>query len=216
MKTILVIGAGKFGTHLAIDLCKLGNEVMLVDKDEELINEHSYQVTTAEIGDYTKKSNLEALGVDDYDYIFVCVGGFQDSLIIVDYLKELGAEHVIGKASSEVHEKFLLKNGADSVVYPERDAAYDTAVAYSNKKIYDFIKLSDDAGIYEIEAPDAWCGKSLIQLNVRKIHNVTVIASKDKDQKVKFINSADYIFTKDEHIIVMGNSKDIRKIAKDK
>lgn len=215
MKTILVIGAGKFGTHLAVNLCRLGNEVMLVDKDESLINEYSYDVTTAEIGDYTIKSNLEALGVEDYDYIFVCVGDFQSSLIIVDYLKELGAPYVIGKASSEVHEKFLLKNGADSVVYPERDTAYDTAVAYSNRKIYDFVRLSDDTGIYEIEAPDAWCGKSLIQLNVRKIHNISVIASKDSNQKVTAINSADYIFTKNEHIIVMGNAKDIRKVAKD-
>lgn len=216
MKTILVIGAGKFGTHLAINLCRLGNEVMLVDKNESLINENSHLVTTAEIGDYTVRSNLDALGVDDYDYIFVCVGDFRDSLIIVDLLKELGAEYVVAKASSEIHEKFLLKNGADSIVYPERDAAYDTAVAYSNRKIYDFIRLSDDTGIYEIEAPDAWCGRSLIQLNVRKIHGVTVIASKDSNQRVTAINSADYIFTKREHIIVMGNAKDIKKITKDK
>ncbi len=216
MKTILVIGAGKFGTHLAVDLCRLGNEVMLVDKNENLINENFHLVTTAEIGDYTLRSNLEALGIDDYDYIFVCVGDFKDSLIIVDLLKELGAEYVIAKASSEIHEKFLLKNGADSIVYPERSAAYDAAVAYSNRKIYDFIRLSDDTGIYEIEAPDEWCGRSLIQLNVRKIHNVTVIASKDSNRKVAAINSADYIFTKREHIIVMGNSKDIKKITKDR
>jgi trk system potassium uptake protein TrkA len=215
MKTILVIGAGKFGTHLAINLCKMGNEVMLVDKNENLINEHSFEVTTAEIGDYTLKSNLEALGVDDYDYIFVCIGDFQDSLIIVDYLKELGAKFVIGKASSEIHEKFLLKSGADKIVYPERDIAYDTAVAYSNKKIFDFIKLSDDTGIYEIEVPDKWCGKSLINLDVRKIHNVTVIASKDKNLNITAINSADYIFSKDEHIFVMGTAKDIRKIVKE-
>jgi trk system potassium uptake protein TrkA len=215
MKTVLIIGAGRFGSHLALDLCDMGNEVMLVDKSEKLIDEYLHRVTTAEIGDYTVKSNLESLGVEDYDYIFVCVGDFQDSLVIVDYLKELGAKYVIGKASSEIHEKFLIKNGADSVIYPERDIAYDTAVAYSNRKIFDFVKLSDDTGIYEIETPDNWCSKSLLQLNVRKTHNITVIASRDSAQHVTAINSADYVFSKSEHLIVMGKYKDIKKITKD-
>lgn len=215
MKTVLVIGAGEYGSHLAVNLCQMGNEVMLVDKDEKVIDELSHRVTTAEIGDYTMRSNLEALDVKDYDYVFVCVGGFQDSLVIVDLLRELGATQIIAKAMSETHEKFLLKNGADRVVYPERDIAYNTAVEYSNKNIYEYIRLSDDAGIYEIETPRNWCRKSLIGLNVRKIHNVTVIASKDRSGKVTAINSADYIFNTDEHIIVMGTAKDIKKIAKD-
>ncbi len=214
MKTFLVIGAGEYGSHLAINLCKMGNEVLLVDKDENIINEISHRITSAEIGDYTMRSNLEALGVNDYDYVFVCVGGFQDSLVIVDILRELGATQIIAKAISEIHEKFLLKNGADRVVYPERDIAYNTAVEYSNKNIYEYIRLSDNAGIYEIKTPGNWCGKSLIDLNVRKFHNVTVIASKDSFNKVTAINSADYIFTRDEHIIVMGTASDIKKITK--
>ena len=104
MKSVLVIGAGQFGRHLAINLCDMGNEVMLVDENERVIEELSHQVTTAEIGDYTLKSNLEALDVEDYDHVFVCVGDFQDSLVIVDYLKELGAKDIIGKASSTIHE----------------------------------------------------------------------------------------------------------------
>lgn len=215
MKTFLIIGAGEYGSHLAVNLCKMGNEVMLVDKNEKIIDELSYRITSAEIGDYTMRSNLEALDVDDYDYVFVCVGSFQDSLVIVDYLKELGASQIIAKAMSETHEKFLLKNGADRVVYPERDIAYNTAVEYSNKKIYEYMRLSDDAGIYEIETPDIWCGKSLIDLNVRKIHNVTVIACKDSSGKVTAIHSADYVFSKSEHIIVMGTASDIKKIAKE-
>lgn len=215
MKTFLVIGAGEYGSHLAVNLCKMGNEVMLVDKNENIIDELSHKITSAEIGDYTMRSNLEALDVDDYDYVFVCVGGFQDSLVIVDHLRALGASQIIAKAMSETHERFLLKNGADRVVYPERDIAYNTAVEYSNKNIYEYIRLSDDAGIYEIETPNSWCGKSLIGLNVRKIHNVTVIASKDSFGKVSAIHSADYIFTKTEHIIVMGTANDIKKIAKD-
>lgn len=213
MKSILVIGAGKFGHHLAEYLCDMGNDVMLVDKEERLINEYSDAVTTAEIGDYTVKSNLEALGVEDYDYVFVCIGDFQDSLVIVDYLKELGASFIIGKASSLIHKKFLLKNGADRVVYPEKDDAYRMAVEYSNSSVFDFFKLSDDTGIYEIAAPDSWLGKSLSKINVRKIHEVTVIAYRSGDNIVA-INSPDYIFTAGQHIIVMGDRKNISKLAK--
>lgn len=214
MKTYLIIGAGKFGYHLAKNLCQMGNEVMLVDSNEELINEYSDSVTATEIGDYTVKSNLASLGVDDYDFVFVCMSDFRNSLVIVDHLKELGARCVVAKASSEVHERFLLKNGADKVVYPERDAGYAEAVAYSNNNIYDYIKLSDDAGIYEIEAPDKWCGKSLAGLNVRRIHNVSVIARRD-GMNVYPVNNPDYVFTKSEHIFVMGDKTDIRKLTKE-
>lgn len=214
MKTFLIIGAGRFGMHLAKNLCQMGNEVMIVDQDEKVINEISNTVTATEIGDFTVKSNLAALGVDDYDYVFVALSSFQNSLIIVDYLKELGAKFVIAKAASELHEKFLLKNGADKIVYPERDAGYMEAVTYSNNNVHDYIKLSDDAGIYEIEAPTKWCGKSLSGLNVRRIHNVSVIARRS-GLSVYPINDPEYVFTKSEHIFVMGDKKDIRKLTKD-
>ena len=144
MKSILVIGAGKFGHHIAEYLCDMGNDVMLVDKDEALIDTYADKVTEAEIGDFTIKNNLEALNVKDYDYIFVCIGDFQDSLVVTSYLKELGAGYVIGKASSLIHEKFLLQNGADEVIYPERDNAYRMAVEYNDTSIFDYFKLSDD------------------------------------------------------------------------
>ncbi|MBE6720550.1 MAG: TrkA family potassium uptake protein [Ruminococcaceae bacterium] len=214
MNTTLVIGAGRFGKHLALNLCKMGNEVMLVDRNETVIDELSHRVTAAEIGDYTLYSNLEALGVEDYDYIFVCIGKFQESLVIVDHLKRLGAQKVIAKASSSVHERFLNMAGADAIIYPERDTAYSTAVEYSNRNIYDFIKLSDDEGIYEIEVPSSWCGKSLLKLNVRKLLGLSVIASKDENGNVKAIKDPEYVFSKDEHIIVMGNKNDIRKLTK--
>ncbi|MGN1202887.1 MAG: potassium channel family protein [Eubacterium sp.] len=213
MKSVLVIGAGKFGHHLAEYLCEMDNDVMLIDKNESVIDEYADKVTTAEIGDFTVKSNLEALGVNDYDYVFVCVGDFQDSLVITSYLKELGASCVISKASSLIHEKFLLQNGADRVVYPERDNAYRMAVEYSNSTVFDYFKLSEDTGIFEISAPAGWIGKSLANINVRKIHNVSVIAYKS-NEKIVPINSPDYIFTSGEHLIVMGKRADIKKITK--
>lgn len=213
MKSILVIGAGKFGHHLAEYLCEMGSDVMLVDKNESKIDLYSENVTTAEIGDYTVKANLQALGVDDYDYVFVCVGDFQDSLVIVDYLKELNAPLVIAKASSDIHEKFLLKNGADKVIYPERDTAYQMAVEYTNPSIFDYFKLSDNTGIYEISVPESWIGKSLAKINVRKIHSVSVIAYKEGGE-ITAINSPDYVFSPYQHIIVMGDKKNIEKIAR--
>ncbi|MCH5314931.1 MAG: TrkA family potassium uptake protein [Eubacterium sp.] len=213
MQSVLVIGAGKFGYHLAKNLCDMGNDVMLVDENERKIEEYSSEVTSCEIGDYTVKANLKALGVDDYDYVFVCIGDFQDSVVITSYLKELGARYVISKASSLVHEKFLIQNGADKVVYPERDMAYTMAVSYNNTIIHDYFKLSDQTGIYEIEPPYSWIGKSLKKVEVRKAHGVTVIAYKNGDE-VKTINSPDYVFKKNEHIIIMGENKNIKKIIR--
>lgn len=213
MKSFLVIGAGKFGHHLAEYLCDMNNDVMLVDKNENLIDEYSENVTTAEIGDFTVKSNLASLGVEDYDFVFVCVGEFQESLIITNYLKELGASYVISKASSVIHEKFLLQNGADKVVYPERDNAYRMAVEYSDSSIFDYFQLSEDTGIFEIAVPESWIGKSLSRINVRKIHNVTVIAYKFNN-KIFSINSPDYVFSKDEHLIVMGERENIKKLKR--
>lgn len=213
MNNILVIGAGKFGTHLAVSLCKMGNEVMLVDREENKIADVADQLTVTEIGDYTIMSNLEALGVEDFDYVFVCTSNFQDSLVIIDHLKNLGAKNVIAKAASEIHERFLLKNGADKIVYPERDFALTTAVEYSNNRIFDYQKLSEDTGIYEIEPPKKWLGKSLAKIDVRKVHGVSVLASK-KDGIIDPIHSPDYVFIEGEHILVMGKTDDVAKITK--
>lgn len=213
MKSILVIGAGKFGHHIAENLCDMGNDVMLLDKNANLIEEYADKVTNAEIGDFTLKNNLAALDVKDYDYIFVCIGDFQDSLVVTSYLKELGAGYIIGKASSLIHEKFLLQNGADEVIYPERDIAYRMAVEFDNNSIFDYFQLSGDTGIYEISPPDRWIGKSLSSINVRKTHGITVIASKS-NEKITPISSPDYIFSKAEHIIVMGDKSTIKKISK--
>lgn len=213
MKSVLVIGAGKFGHHIAEYLCDMGNDVMLLDKNAGLIEEYADQVTNAEIGDFTLKNNLAALDIQDYDYIFVCIGDFQDSLVVTSYLKELGASYIIGKASSLIHEKFLLQNGADEVIYPERDIAYRMAVEFDNNSIFDYFQLSGDTGIYEITPPDSWIGKSLSKINVRKAHSITVIASK-MGEKITPISSPDYVFTKAEHIIVMGDKANIKKISK--
>ncbi len=213
MHSFLIIGAGRFGKHLACDLCREGHEVMLVDNNPENINEVWNEVTTAEIGDYTIKSNLEALGVEDYDHVFVCITDFRASLIIVDTLKELGARDIIAKAGSEVHERFLLKNGADRVIYPERKVAKSTAVEYSINAIFDYLQLSDELGIYEIEPPRDWVGKTPSMLNIRQRHGVNIIAAKSGGRVVP-VAADDYTFSPNEHILVMGSRENMKRLKK--
>ena len=131
MKSFLIIGMGRFGSHLCRNLAELGNEIMIVDENEELLEPLLPYVTSAKIGDCTKEDVLKSLGVNNFDKCFVCIGtNFQSSLEITSLLKELGAKYVISKATRDVHAKFLLRNGADEIVYPDRDIAEKCAVQY--------------------------------------------------------------------------------------
>ena len=124
MKSILIIGLGRFGTHLCQDLAKLDNEIMIVDKDEASLEDLLPLVVSAKIGDCTNEKVLKSLGVGNFDYCFVCIGeNFQSSLEITSLLKDLGAKYVVSKANRDIHAKFLLRNGADEVIYPDRDIA---------------------------------------------------------------------------------------------
>lgn len=215
MKTVLVIGLGRFGKHLINKFNELDDEVMAVDIDEKKIQEIIPFVTSAQIGDCTKEETLKSLGVKNFDLCFVCVGDdFQSSLEITNLLYELGAEHIIGKASTTIHAKFLLKSGAHEVVYPERDSAEKLATRYSVANVFDYIELSEDVSIYEIPVIDHWLGKSISKLEVRRKYKINIVATK-KDGEVNPLPSADYIFAdENEHIIVLGRHVDVEKILK--
>lgn len=121
MKSILIIGMGKFGHHLCTNLAKLDNEIMVVDEKEEMLEDLLPIVTSAKIGDCTNEEVLRSLGIGNFDICFVCIGtNFQSSLEITSLIKEMGAKYVISKASGDIHAKFLLRNGADEVIYPDR------------------------------------------------------------------------------------------------
>lgn len=205
MKTILVIGIGRFGKHLAVKLAELGTEVMIVDKQEERINELLPIVTRAQIGDCTNENMLRSLGVGNFDICFVCIGdNFQSSLEITSLLKELGAKYVVSKADRAIHEKFLLRNGADEVIHPERDAALRAARKFSVGNVFDFFELTKDFSVFEVSPPDSWIGKSIKQVSVRSKYNINIIAIKQKG-KIIPIFSAEYIFNQNEHLIIAGN-----------
>ncbi len=209
MRSMLVIGAGRFGKNLAIKLTELHNEVMLVDVNEDAVRKLEPFVTRVQIGDCMDKDVLEALGVGNFDACFVCISdNFQSSMEITSLLKELGAPYVVAKSDREIHADLLKKIGADDVVYPERDMAQRTAVRYSARGAFDYIELSPEYAIMEIEVPDGWIGQTIRALDVRIRHRVNVIGVRGGRHILPLIR-ADHVFRPQEHIIVAGEQKDI-------
>jgi trk system potassium uptake protein TrkA len=212
MQSMLVIGLGRFGKHLALKLMELGNEVMVVDKDEDSVTEIASLVTRAQIGDCMEKDVLQSLGVSNFDVCFVCISDdFQSSLEITSLLKEMGAQMVISKTNRDIHAKFLLKIGADDVIYPERDMAQRTAIKYSAKNAFDYIELTPEYAIFEIKIPENWIGKTLKELDIRSRHNINVIGRKVKNDVIP-VTSADHVFTEDEHLLIAGRKRDLLEL----
>ncbi|MGE5678901.1 MAG: potassium channel family protein, partial [Pseudomonadota bacterium] len=205
---------GRFGRHLSYKLIELGNEVMVVDTNEENLREFLPMATNVQIGDCTKEEVLRSLGVSNFDLCFVCIGtNFQSNLEVTSLLKDLGAKYVISKAGKETHAKFLLRNGADEVIDPEKDVAEKLAVRYSTNNLFNFIELTKDVSIYEITTAESWIGKSIKEVNFRVKYRVSILATKI-DDRVFPLPSADHIFKQEEHLIVMGLHNDVERILK--
>lgn len=214
MKAALIIGMGKFGTHLCRKLAELGNQIMAVDEREEALEDVLEIVTSAKIGDCTRPDVLATLGVDNFDYCFVCVGeNFQSSLEITSQLKEMGARYVISKAVRDIQAKFLLRNGADEVIYPDRDIAERLANRCSASNVFDYIELSKDCSIYEILPLREWVGKTVRELDIRANYHVNILGIK-KGERTDFVVHPDYCFEKEDHLIVMGNNDDVFRVLK--
>ena len=214
MKSILIIGLGRFGTHLCQDLSNLDNEIMIVDQDEEKLEDLLPHVVSATIGDCTNEKVLKSLGVGNFDICFVCIGNnFQSSLEITSQLKELGAKYVVSKANRDIHAKFLLRNGADEVIYPDRDIAEKVAVRFSANQVFDYVELDNGYSIYEIAPLPEWIGHSIKDVDVRAHYNTNIIGI-TTDGSMKLTPGPDYIFEKNEHLMVIGHQRDIEKIIK--
>ena len=209
MKSVSLIGAGQFGCHVAKIMNEMRCEIMAVDIDESSINDILPFCTSAQIGDGTNEDFLRSLGVGNFDVCIVSIGdNFQSSLEITALLKELGAQVVISRASNDVQEKFLLRNGADEVVYPEKQSARRLAVKLSSDAILDFFELDESYSIYEMAMPRDWVGKSVVQLDVRRKYNINVISIK-RDGRV-MIPGADTVMSQDDRLYVIGDMKDLR------
>lgn len=211
MKSILLIGLGRFGRHIAMKLDELNHEVMAVDKNEDRVNAALPYVTNAQIGDATNQGFMESLGVNNFDLCIVAIGdNFQSSLEATSLLSELGARQVVSRAARDVHAKFLLKNGANEVIYPEKQIAQWAAIRYSADHILDYIELDEEHAIFEISIPEKWIGKTVGQLDIRNKHNINIMAFKyqgDLNMNIK----SDTLIPAGHSMLVLGDIKDIQK-----
>jgi trk system potassium uptake protein TrkA len=213
-KSILIIGMSRFGRHLAKRLTELGNDVMVVDKNEEIINKYGSTFTDALCGDCTNEDVIKALGVNSFDICFVAIGDdFQSSLVITALLKENKAKFVVTKAKQDIQEDLLKRIGADEIVYPDKEMAEKAARKYNAKNVFDYIELSEEYSVYETALPAEWEGKSINELNIRQKYKLNIIAIK-AGTYLNPIPSADYIFRKDDHIVVIGKNTDVSKLTK--
>ena len=210
MKSVLILGAGNFGSMLARQMNEQSYEIMIVDVRESLVNAVMPYVTDAQIGDCTNPNFLRSLGVSNYDLCVVTISeNFQTSLETTSLLKELGAKQVIARAKNEIQEKFLLRNGADEVVYPEKQVALRLATKYASEKILDFMQFDGGYSIYEMAIPAEWEGKTLPQLDVRRKYDINLIALR-RNGSVS-IPRADDPFRKDDVVYAVGEMKKLYK-----
>ena len=212
MKSVLLIGLGRFGKHVAIRLYELGHEVMVVDRDETRVQEVLPYATSAQIGDSTNIDFLSSLGINNFDVCYVAIANdFQSSLETTSLLKELGAQFVISRAERDVQSKFLLRNGADRVVYPEKQMATWAAVRYTSNHIKNFIELDEEYSIFEVSIPEKWIGKSITELDVRKKFKIQIIALKQYGHMVTSLNP-DAPLQRSQSLLVIGEYAQLKKV----
>ena len=211
MKSVLLVGLGRFGRHIAIKLHELHHQVMAIDQKEERVEAVLPYVTNAQIGDSKNHNFMASLVVRNFDVCIVAIGDdFQSSLETTALLKELGAKQGVARAARDVHAKFLLRNGADEVVYPEKQLASWTAIRYTSDHIIDYIELDDDNAIVEVSVPHSWVGKTVGALDVRRRYNINILGIK-KTSKLDIGVTSSTVLTADETVLVLGSSRDIQK-----
>ncbi|MBQ9714639.1 MAG: TrkA family potassium uptake protein [Clostridia bacterium] len=213
MKSVLLIGMGKFGQTLGANLLAMGVDVMVVDKNEDKINQLGAKYVDALIVNCMNLENLRALDIPSFDTCVVAIGDdFQASLQITSLLKELGAKWVVSKATTEIQRKFLLRNGADEVVYPDHDTAEKLAVKLNLERVFDYIELNAEYSIFEIAVPEKWSGKKLIDLNPRKKYGLNLLTVKKGELIIDSLD-ANYVFESGDHMLVFGKTKNILSFA---
>ena len=214
MKSVLVVGLGRFGRHVCRQLNSQGHQVMAVDKLESRVDAVLDYVTSAQIGNAASSNFVKSLGVRDFDICYVCIGDdFQNSLEVTSLLKEQGAPMVISRAARDVHAKFLSRNGADAVIYPERQIAKWAAIRYSSQSIVDYIEMDDEHSIFEVKIPEKWVGKSIGQIDIRRRYNINILGLKNRNQ-TNLALGPETVMTPDWNLLILGKTEDIMKCFK--
>lgn len=211
-KSILVVGMGRFGSHLAMKLQELGNTVLAVDKDESIIEDLASHLENTMIADCSKEDFIQTLGISNFDICYVATGEtFESTILITSYLKRYGAKYVVTKVSEDIHIDILKTLGADEIVYPERELAEKTAVRHSALGIIDYLPISDEYSIYEIEVPESWIDKSIADLHIRQKYHVNILTV--KGETIKHAPNDDYTFAPGDIIALLGTEKNVMKIC---
>ena len=213
-KTILLIGLGRFGLHIAKKLHELGHEVMAVDINEERINQAVPYVTDAQIGNGTKEEFLKSLGIKNFDLCIVTISDdFQSSLETTSLLKELGAKKVVSRAERDGQAKFLLRNGADEIVYPEKQLASWMAIKYTADHILDYIEIDNEHAIFEVSVPNHWVGKTIGEIDIRKKYGINILGIKD-GKKLNVNVTPSQILSLELSLLVIGDYKKLKRCFK--
>ncbi len=210
MKNVLIIGAGEFGKHLAHKLIELKNEVRLIDQDEAVIDALSPELENTLIGDCRSMNVMKQIGVPDYDFVVVAVGGnFQASLEITSNLKECGARFIVSQCQSDIQAKFLQMAGADKTVYSEKEAAEKVALIYNEDNLIDYISISDVYKIVKIKLPKKWAGQTLPELQIRKQYKLNLLAV-ERGGKVT-VPDLQFVFDEHDVVLLLGEEKQLSR-----
>lgn len=212
MRQFVVIGLGRFGSSVAKTLVEMGNEVLVIDRDPERVQDFAPLVTHAVEADSTDEKALKALGIRNFDVVVVSIGDdIQSNILTSLILKEMGIKKIVVKARNELHGRVLNKIGVDKVIFPERDMGVRVAHSLVSPNILDFIELSEDYSIMEISAGKAFSGKSLKELNFRARFGCNVIAIKNGD-RMNVSPSAQDVIHSGDILVVLGHNRDLKKL----
>ena len=213
-KSMLVIGLGNFGTHLAENLIKLGNDIMVIDQDEKLISEfqEKFNPNNSWFGDCTSEMAIRKLGIKNFDICFVTVGvNLQASLQITSHLKKAGAKFIVSKATNDLQGELLKSAGADVIVNPEAEIAFDMAKRYTYENVFDYVQVGDGFALVDMNPPKSWLGKTIVEMDVRRKYQINIYAVKRKDG-ITIVPGPDYIFSKGDILKIVGSQSSINKL----
>lgn len=214
MKSILIIGLGRFGRHMASKFIEDGNSVLAIEQSETRADQAVSFINDIQIADATDEEYIKSLGVNNFDICVIAIGdNFQSALEITVLLKDHGARFIVARATREVHRKLLLRNGADHVVYAEKETAERLAMKYGSKHLFDYIELSDEVAICEIAVPDGWVGKTIVQKAVRNKYGISILATKQGEEIFPLPNP-DHVFQKNETLLVLASEDHLQELVK--
>ena len=209
MVSVLLIGMGKFGRTLGEKLLEFGNEVMIVDKNEDLINSLAPKYTNALIANCMSMDNLAAMDIPSFDACVVAIGeDFQASLEITSNLKDCGAKRVVSRATTEIQRKFLMRVGADEVIYPDADIAEKLAVRLNADNVINYIELDAEYSIFEVAVPKKWIRRTLVDINPRKKLGMNILTVKNGGTVINSLDG-EYVFQEGDQLLLFGNAEQV-------